>query len=209
MNLIELEAKFWLPHLLDVRQRLIELGAALRSPRTLERNLRFDTLDHSLSAKDQVLRLRQAHQAFLTYKRPASSFEEREEFEFEIGDFEMAQRVLEALGFEVVHRYEKYREIFRLNDCLVMLDEVPYGCFTEIEGPDLESIQSTGTKLGLYWEQRVQRTYLDMFKELREQLPNKPPDATFAAFDGIHKIDVRMLKLPRGDQPPQQEGNTG
>jgi adenylate cyclase class 2 len=207
MNNLEIEAKFWVPHLFDLRQRLIERSAVLRSPRTLERNMRFDTPDKSLTASGQVLRLRQAAVASMTFKIPGDSFEQRQELEFEVSDLERAQLLLEALGFQLIHCYEKYREIFQLGDCLVMLDEVPYGCFIEIEGPDLATIQSTCRKLDLYWDQRIQRTYLDMFMEVREQMPIKPEHATFSAFEGMVQVRADALELPRGDQPPDQENN--
>ena len=205
MNNLEIEAKFWLPHLFELRQRLIESGASLRSARTLERNLRFDLPDGSLTAKGDVLRLRQSAHASLTYKSQGPSFEQREELEFEVSDITVAQHLFEALGFELIHRYEKYREIFALDDCLVMLDEVPYGCFIEIEGPALVMIQATCLKLGLYWDQRIQRTYMEMFENLRGLMATKPEHATFTAFEGMYQSYAELLELPRGDQPPDQE----
>jgi adenylate cyclase class 2 len=202
MSHLEIEVKFWLAHHFDLRQRLIGLGATLQSSRTLERNLRYDTPDKLLTTKGELLRLRQAAHASLTYKRPGPSFEQREELEFEVGDFEAARQLLEALGYEIMHGYEKYREIFKLDDCLVMLDEVPYGCFTEVEGPEIETIRALCVRLGLYWEQRIQRTYMDMFIGLRELMSSKPEHATFAAFDGIDSVHAGLLGLPHGDQPP-------
>ena len=204
MNNLEIEAKFWLPHLFDLRQRLIHSGASLRSPRTLEQNLRFDLPDGSLTAKGDVLRLRQAARASLTYKSPGPSFEQRQELEFDVSDIKIAQQLLEALGFELIHLYEKYREIFKLHDCLVMLDEVPYGCFIEIEGPALELVRAACKKLGLYWDQRIQRTYMDMFEALQGLMITKPEHATFADFEGTNQSHAELLNLPRGDQPPDE-----
>ncbi len=200
MENLELEAKFWLPHLLALRQRIISLGATLVSPRGLECNLRLDTPERVLSERGEVLRLRQAEKFTLTYKQPGDHYETRAEWEIEVDDFERAQSLLEALGYQVIHRYEKYREIFRLDPCLIMLDEVPYGCFVEIEGPDLDSIRSVSGRLQLLWDHRVQRTYLDMFQALRDQMDSKPEHATFEAFSDYPQVTASLLELPRGDQ---------
>jgi adenylate cyclase class 2 len=205
MNKLEIEAKFWLPHLFDLRQRLIQSGASLRSPRTLEQNLRFDLPDGSLTTHGDVLRLRYAAHASLAYKSPGPSFEQRQELEFEVGDGHTAQQLLEALGYELILRYEKYREVFILDDCLVMLDEVPYGCFIEIEGPSLEIVRAACGKLDLYWDQRIQRTYMDMFETLRSLMTPEPEHATFSDFEGNNQSHAELLNLQRGDQPPENE----
>jgi adenylate cyclase class 2 len=205
MENIELEAKFWLPHFLELRKRIIALGATLISPRVLEYNLRLDTPERALLERGEVLRLRQAEKSTLTYKQPGERHETRAEWEIEIDDFKHAQSLLEALGYEVIHRYEKYREVFKLDPCLIMLDEVPYGCFVEIEGPDLDAIQSVSDHLQLHWDRRVQRTYLDMFQALRHHMKNKPEHATFEAFSNQPHVTASLLNLPRADQGENEE----
>jgi adenylate cyclase class 2 len=176
------------------------LGATLYSPRKLERNLRFDTPEGTLTLNGEVLRLRQSDRNTLTYKRPGESYEVRQEWEIEVDDHEVAQGLLEGLGYQVIHCYEKFREIFSLGDCLVMLDEVPYACFVEIEGLNLNSIRATCNRLSLNWQQRIQRTYLEMFQTLINSLEVKPDQATFAAFANLPQVDASLLNLPRGDQ---------
>jgi adenylate cyclase class 2 len=202
MSPLEVEAKFWLPHFFELRGRVLEQKATLRSPRTLERNLRYDTPDRQLSAKGEVLRLRMAERATLTYKQPGKTYEIRREHELEVNDFETAQELLEDLGYEMIHCYEKYREVYQLDNCLIMLDEVPYGCFCEVEGPDLKQIRACAERLGLHWEQRVQRTYLDMFVALCAMPGKAPAQATFSDFAEHPTLKSELLQLPRGDQAP-------
>lgn len=207
MKNLELEAKFWLPHLLNLRRRVIAQGAALISPRVLECNFRLDTPERVLSERGEVLRLRQAERSTLTYKQPRDRYETRAEWEVEVDSLERAQSLLEALGYEVIHRYEKYREIFRLEPCLIMLDEVPYGCFVEIEGPDLDSIRSISERLLLRWDNRIQRTYLDMFQALRDHMEDNPEHATFEAFSNQPHVTAALLGLPHGEQDEDKEVN--
>lgn len=205
MTNLELEAKFWLPALLGMREQVLALGAALVTPRHLELNLRFDTPDRRLTSHGEVLRLREADVDSLTYKRSGKHFEVRQEWEIEVNDSDVARGLLEGLGYEVIHLYEKYREVYKLDHCLVMLDEVPYSCFMEIEGPDLDTIRSTARKLHMDWEARIQRTYLELFEALRETMDPKPTDATFDIFSNYPSVNTKQLNLPNGYLPSGEE----
>ena len=205
MDNIEREIKFWLPELLEIRKRLLEQGASLQTSRHLEKNFRLDTPDQKLTEQGKVLRLRQAVDVTLTYKQPGESFEVRREWEVEVGDFEGTREILSLLGYDVIHMYEKYREIFNLNHCKVMLDEVPYGCFIEIEGPDFETIQSTTEQLRVNWDARIQFTYLAMFESLREDMDPRPENATFDQFAGHAPLNLKLLGLTNGYLDPVEE----
>ena len=100
-------------------------------------NLRFDDTEGGLRNAHRVLRLRQDDKARLTYKGPGSvegGARLREELEFTVSDFETARKLLEALGYQVMLVYEKYRTTYALGGCEVTLDEMPYGSFAEIDG---------------------------------------------------------------------------
>lgn len=204
----EIEAKFLLHHLADFRQRVIAVGGQVLEARMLERNLRFDTQDRKLTASHQVLRLRQDARSLLTYKY-AHTIEERTEIEFEVDDFNAAKSFLEALGYQVVFVYEKYRETFTLDPTLIMLDELPFGCFIEIEGPSRESLLKMASTLELIWEHRAKTDYLTLFEHLRERLDLPFRDATFANFSDRAPIQPSDLGLviasrtvpPTKDQP--------
>ena len=55
--------------------------------------------------------------------------------------------VLEALGFQVWFRYQKYREEFTVADVIVAIDETPVGVWVEIEGGE-RGIAVTAEALG-------------------------------------------------------------
>ena len=181
----ELEVKFYLGHLDLFFDRLKQAQAALLYPRVLETNLRFDTPAGELSRTFQVLRLRQDTAARLTYKGPGTiqdGVRKRLELEFTVSDFAAAQALLEALGYQVALLYEKYRTTYTLENVLVTLDEMPYGCFAEIEGPDGASIQHAAARLGLDWERRSLESYVFLFDRLRQELGLTFRDLSFANF---------------------------
>ncbi len=197
----EIEAKFYLRHLALVRRRLLALGGRLLVSRQLERNLRFDTPQGALTAAGQVLRLRQDSQIMLTYKRRLSG-EERQEIEVEVDDLAASQALLEALGFRIFARYEKYRETFQLGPVKVMLDEMPYGCFVEVEGPTLQAVARAAADLGLEWERRIEASYMELFERLRRRLDLPFRDATFANFQGHPSASAEDLGVR--DATPSQ-----
>ena len=191
----EIEVKFYLQDLAAFRQRLLSAGAFLTQPRVKEINLRFDTPQRDLSQKAQVLRLRQDEAAHLTFKGPGAlegGVLSRQEIEFEVSDFAAARRFLEALGYRVFTTYEKIRENFTLAGVQVSLDEMPFGNFTELEGPNPEAIRKLAESLGLAWERRIAMSYLELFAQLKARLALPFDDLTFEAFHGlvIHPEDL-------------------
>ncbi len=184
----ELEVKFYLPDLSDLRSRLESIGAQLVQPRVHEINLRFDTPSGDLSRGARVLRLRQDSAARLTFKGPGElqdGVRSRQELEFTVSDFDTARKFLEALGYEVSVMYEKYRATYKQEGVLVTLDEMPYGNFTEIEGPDGASIRQAAEALGLDWERRILDSYIMLFDRLRESLGLSFHDLSFENFKDV------------------------
>jgi len=202
----EIEAKFYLRHLAGVRQRLLALGARMLAPRILERNTRFDTPDRRLRRAGAVLRLRQDRAVYLTYKLPGPVPEVRQEIEFEAGDFTAAGSFLEALGFERIFSYEKYREVFALEPTHVMLDELPFGCFVEIEGGSLPAVIECSGRLALDWERRLPESYPALFERVRKALELPFVDATFANFTGQPRIQAEDLAVHDATISPAPEG---
>lgn len=191
----EVEAKFALRHLATVRQRVLANGGRVRSSRTLERNWRFDTADHELSSKREVLRVRQDDGAQLTFKQSSDDPLRRTEINVRVDDVQAARTLLQRLQFEVIAVYEKYREVFILDQAEVMLDELPFGAFVEIEAPGSEEIQAAAQRLGLAWERRVPTSYLELFQQLKEIRGLKLRDATFAEFSDLPPVALEELDL--------------
>lgn len=166
----EIEVKFYLSNPRAFLARLEAAGAECVQERLFEVNLRFDTTDGSLSRAQRVLRLRRDNRARLTYKGAAvlgDAVSDRQEIEFEVSDLEAAWRLLEALGYRVFVRYEKWRATYRLDTVEIVVDELPFGNFCEIEGPDEDSIRRAADRLGLDWQARIVASYLALFDLLK------------------------------------------
>lgn len=197
----ELEAKFYVSSLGQLQETLEGLGAILVQPRVYERNLRFDTPAQSLTRSAQVLRLRQDTANRLTYKGPGeiqAGVSARTEIEFTVGDFDNAQKFLEALGYQISMIYEKYRAVYDLNGVLVTLDEMPFGHFAEIEGPDGASIQAVCRQVNLIWDLRTLQSYALLFQTAKKNLGLDFRDLTFENFADL-TVGPSHLELAPAD----------
>jgi adenylate cyclase class 2 len=188
-NNLEVEVKFLVADLGVMRPRVIEAGGVLHHPRVYERNIRYDNAWQGLARQDKLLRLRQDSRNVITYKGPAQNVDVaqvkiREELEITVDDFDGAAAILQKLGFEPVQVYEKYRETFRLGQVEVVLDEMPYGNFLELEGEEGE-IVAAAHLLGLEWNQRILANYLYLLSLVNNHYGLAITDLTFANFTGL------------------------
>lgn len=192
---LEIEAKFYLPQMSDIRDRLQSMGAVLLSERTFEINWRFDSSTHALTTAGKVLRLRKDNRIRLTYKSAIISPETRKEIEIEVADTQKMISLLGALGYQVVAIYEKYRETFRWNSTEIVLDELPFGNFLEVEGASTRKIRKATGDLGIDWNTRISLSYLGIFERLKRKLQLSFNDASFENFAKIETIHADDLDL--------------
>ncbi len=183
---LEVEVKFLVDDLAIWRERLLGMGAVLHKARVYERNVRLDTADQALLKKWQLLRVRQDTAVRVTFKAPTvadvkSEAKVREELEMEVGDFDTAVLIFQRLGFAPVQVYEKYRETFQLGDVEVVLDEMPYGNFLELEGSE-SGIKTAVAHLGLDWDERHTTNYLAIMAQLKARYNLLFDDITFTNF---------------------------
>lgn len=185
MNGQETEIKFYVGNLEKIEARLIKLGALLIQPRVHETNLRFDTAQRSLRSEGKVLRLRMDTTPKMTFKGPGQLMDgviSRKEIEFEIGDFDAGKELIESLGYEVMVFYEKYRRTYELNKLHIMLDELPYGDFVEIEGETLEEIKELADSLKLDATRAIETSYQVLFERVAEKKKMNLNALSFEAF---------------------------
>ena len=194
---LEVEVKFLVDDLDAVRRRLAAAGAEAGAPRVYERNIRFDTADEALLARQSLLRLRQDSRVRLTYKGlaaqdAASEAKIREEIELTVEDFDRMALIFARLGFGAVQTYEKYRETFHWRDVEVVLDEMPFGNFVELEGATDGDLKAAAAALGLDWSRRLLTNYLELMEQACQTFDLPFRDLTFANFAG-RPVDMSAL----------------
>ncbi len=197
----EKETKFFVQDLQKIETRLQKLEAFLIKPRIYEKNLRFDLADHSLSQGRRVLRLRLDDKTRLTYKGASEKVQRvliRQEIELVVDDYDQARAFLEALGYEKLFFYEKYRTTYAYQDTQVMLDELPYGNFIEIEGADLAAIQAAAKGIGLAWENSIPSSYQQLFERVCQGRNLTMDGLTFENFKNL-KISPQELGAQAAD----------
>lgn len=191
-NNTETEVKIRVDSLVEIAARLDSAGATIAAPRILEQNLRLDAPDHSLSRARKVLRLRHDSRTRLTYKEDppesgvnSDGISRRTEIEVDVSDLNKMRLILEKIGYQSMWTYEKYRTTYTFMDCEIVLDELPFGMFIEIEGtPDgIESVLKT---LALEHAPRLLESYSGLFIKLKQQMGFTFNDLTFANFEGVH-----------------------
>lgn len=198
----ETEIKFCVRDLSKIKTGLDALGAHLIQKRVLEKNIRFDLPDARLRSEGRVLRLRRDTAPRLTYKSASTNDQgvlSRTEIEFTVEDFEKAKLFLEALGYQKLIYYEKYRATYELNETHIMLDELPYGNFVEIEGETIESIRGIADRLNLNWDAAVGISYSALFEHARKSLHLSFQDLSFENFANI-QVAPRDLDISAADE---------
>ena len=193
---IEIETKFYVRDLKKIETRLQALGAQLVQPRQFEQNLRFDLPDGSLRKTYRVLRLRQDEKAVLTYKGPGSNavdgIRAREEWEVIVSDFATTQKILESLGYDIQFIYVKYRTTYTLENSHIMLDEMPFGLFVEIEGEKQSDVLTLAEHLNLDKDGAIPDSYQVLFERVKDALGLSFRDLTFDNFTGIDVPDSAL-----------------
>ncbi len=165
----EFEAKLMVDSLQEIAEKLTLLGAEFIEEQ-MQKDHYFDDADSSLLKTDRCLRVRssvtgQDEKIFLTYKGPKekTDLKKRQEIELELADSGAAGKLLSVLGYKNALAVEKKRFLWRLDDCLVALDNLSsFGNFVEIEGPNEEKIKSVQESLGLQHFSHIHESYASL-----------------------------------------------
>lgn len=188
----ETEIKLYVPDLNSIALRLKRAGGKLTRPRVYERNVRYDNAEGTLVRSGIVVRLRKDHSVWLTYKSPGvvrtGGIRSRFEAEVEVSEFDTMQTILGQLGYYPYMVYEKYRTTYTLATAAlraeVVLDEMPYGNFVEIEA-EPKMIEKIVAEIGLGSAPRHSVSYTALFDFVRHNLGLSFQDLTFENFSNI------------------------
>jgi len=153
------------------RAAVLHTGAEPIRCRRFQEDCLLDTIDETLRRRRCVLRVRlESGKSLLTFKGPVQPLLKklRDELETIVGDGPQLLSILEALGFHVWFRYEKYREEYAAEDVTIAVDETPVGTFVEIEGGE-QGILTMTTALGRSPAEFVLDSYRGLFIKHRDE----------------------------------------
>jgi adenylate cyclase class 2 len=165
---LEIEKKFRLSV-----KRMSEVRLSLERSRAQNKGLVFEENTiyggGALDGFAGVLRVRRTNgKTMLTLKRrfdDASDIKQQIENETEIANAAELIEILSGIGFSPRLVYEKRRETWHYRKVEIVLDELPFGLFMEIEG-SLTGIREAEIMLGLDDLQVVQETYPQLASRL-------------------------------------------
>jgi adenylate cyclase, class 2 len=128
----------------DLRHRLNAMAAAEARGVEFEENILY--VGPGLERGNRVLRLRRvAGRAIFTFKESLSDsagIKRRREDETAVEDADALASILDALGYRPAVVYEKHRETWLVAGAEVVIDELPFGLFVEIEGGEESIIEA-------------------------------------------------------------------
>jgi adenylate cyclase class 2 len=158
---IEIEKKYRLTQKQreEILNRLPEIGAKCERV-----DFEVNTLygGDSIDSQRAVLRLRRiGDKGILTFKErlPSTSpIKHQLEDETTVGDPDAMDAILESLGFNPTLVYEKRRQRWLLGETEIVVDELPFGLFMEIEGEEI-AIKQIEEKLAIKRLKAEMETY--------------------------------------------------
>jgi len=135
-------------------KKLHELGATDEGDLLLEETVVYDP---ELKWRDEqrFVRLRKSgDKAVMTYKEHQThTVDGTLEIEFEIGDYQKAELLLEKIGLVPFRHQQKRRHTFHLDGVLVDIDTWPrIPTYVELEGESEQVLRNVAGKLGFNWE---------------------------------------------------------
>ena len=156
---IETEKKYRLDkrRLVELTAKLSDIGATFAGE-TFEEN--YLHRGGRLEERDAFLRLRKTGEiSILTYKekiRGETGYKHQIEHETNVSDVDEMEHIIERLGYRLSIVYEKHRKTWHFGSVEVVLDELPFGYYMEIEGAieDIEAAEKTLRVDDLEIEQR-------------------------------------------------------
>jgi adenylate cyclase, class 2 len=202
----EIEIKLAVRDLRALRAGLKRLGACEITPRTYESNTLYDTPRNDLRRRGQLIRIRTEQppsrfrtsaskedpSAILTYKGPPERtaraerapihrYKVKDEAEIRVAGARELARILHALGYSEVFRYEKFRTTYAfpgIPGVKVEVDETPVGTYVELEG-SIKSIDRAARRLGYSPRDYVTDSYGGLYMAACRRRGQKPGDMLF------------------------------
>lgn len=185
----EVEIKFRVKDAKSLTRALKAAGFRLKTRRTHELNVLYDSADRSVTTRGEVLRVRKYGKTWtLTHKSrgEAGRHKVRQETETTLADGAALATIFAHLGFEPAFRYEKFRTEWTDGKGHVVIDETPIGEYAEIEGPP-QWIERIAKRLGVRPGDYLTASYASLFFEWRKLHGSPATEMTWDAVAGKKK----------------------
>ena len=199
MQAAEIELKFSVADIRELRSTADGLGFKLVTDRTFESNVLYDSPDRQLRTQRQILRLRHyGNRCTVTHKRQAEGgdgdlrYKTRIETESVVEDCDALAEIFIQLGYSPVFRYEKFRTEWAMDEGHLVLDETPIGVWAELEGQPAW-IDAMLEKLCIAPELRTIQSYGSLFLRWKEETGSAVENLTFdeiAAYAEVSTLAV-------------------
>ena len=136
----------------EIRQKLKQVGAVLVKPEGLMKRYTFN-LPKGLEHKDRFVRVRdESDKITLTFKIVpvgGAAIDEQKEICLKVDDFDKAVEFVGAIGCQEKAYQETKRELWRIGDTEITIDEWPFlEPLVEVEGQSEQIVKEVSAKLG-------------------------------------------------------------
>ncbi len=168
---IEIEKKYRLnPQRRDELKRELEACGAEFVGREFEENTIYS--NDQLRETGSIVRIRTTDKrSILTFKRRIENqfdVKQQIEHETEISDAPAAEAIIAELGLKPILVYEKYRDTWNFRTVELVIDELPFGDYMEIEGT-VTAIKEAEILLGIEDLETEHETYPRLTARLGER----------------------------------------
>lgn len=180
--MVEIEFKFQIKAQ-DIKKfikRLKQLGGIVIKKRTCEKTIMYDNPQQIMQKTDGRIRLRiSGKKCEFSYKKPLTrkGIKKEIEYEVEVSNFHIVEKILSMMKFTPVTSYERYRTTLQSKDkdIKVTIDEYPFANFVEIEGAE-KKINELIQKLPFSFKDNLTESCDTLFQQWRKAkgLPFKP-----------------------------------
>ncbi len=146
----EYEATFENVNKDEIREKLKNVGGVLLRPEYLQKRIPFD-LPEGYEGKNKFVRVRdEGDKVTMSFKEfLGDKIEDQKEICIVVDNFDHTVELLEKIGCKRKSYQESKRELWKLEDVEIMIDEWPFlEPFIEIEGKSEESVKKVSEKLG-------------------------------------------------------------
>ena len=182
---IEYEATFTKVDKAEIRERLMKAGVELLRPEFFQKRATFN-LPGGHEIRGGWLRVRdEGDKITLSFKVvDGNKIENQKEIYLIIDNFENACDVLQAIGCSKKSYQETKRELWKISDIEITIDEWPFlEPFIEIEGSSEQAVKKVARELGFEWSNAkfctVGTLYAEKYDITEDKINNQTPKIVF------------------------------